>query len=231
MNPNYNRPQKPEFKKITAEQIEDEIKNKISTISNEFQNGFNLIKKHPKSVTFFGSARTLEMEADYILARNLAKRIVTELPEYSIITGGSTGIMEAANRGAFEGGGQSIGLNIKLPHEQKINQYLTDTIEFEYFFTRKVCLSFSAEAYIYFPGGFGTLDELFEILTLVQTKKIDKVPIILFGSDYWNNLNNFIKETLLKSEKIDELDIDLYKITNNEDEVLDIIKNTPVNHF
>lgn len=228
MNPQYNRPHKPEYPTITLEELNKQISERLDVIDDEFKKGFEVIKKHQKSVTVFGSARTLESESDYILAKSLTKRIVEELPEYAVVTGGSLGIMEAANRGAFEGKGKSIGLNIKLPQEQDANEYLTEEANFDYFFTRKVCLAFSAEAYIYFPGGFGTLDELFEMLTLIQTKKIEKRPIILVGSSYWNNLDKFIKDNLLSGEKIDAEDINLYTITDNEEEIVDIIKNAPI---
>lgn len=218
---------KPEHKMLTLQDINDAIESKVNVIEGEFTRGFNFIKKYPKTVTFFGSARTPEDHEEYIGARDLAKRINEEL-SYSVVTGGAIGIMEAANRGAFESGGQSIGLNIELPREQHTNQYLTDSMEFHYFFTRKVCLSFSAEAYVYYPGGFGTLDELFEILTLIQTGKIEKVPVILVGSSFWNGLDSFIKENLLKGGKISEEDTDLYTITDNHDEILKIIKQTPI---
>lgn len=228
MNAKDNRPSKPEYEQLSLEKLNEEIENRIEKIGLEFKKGFDFIKAHQKSVTFFGSARTMETEADYVLAKNLAKKIVAELPDYTILTGGSMGIMEAANKGAIEGGGRSLGLNIKLPHEQAANEFLTESIEFDYFFTRKVCLTFSAEAFIYLPGGFGTLDELFEILTLIQTKKIEKRPVILFGRDYWNQLDKFIKENLLESEKISEEDVELYTITDDQDEVIDIIKKSPV---
>lgn len=228
MNAQNNRPQKPEYETITLEQLNREINERIDFIENEFRQGFEVIKKYQKSVTVFGSARTLESETDYILARSLTKKIAEELPEYAVVTGGSFGIMEAANKGAHEGNGKSVGLNIQLPHEQTINEYLTDSYDFYYFFTRKVCLAFSAEAYIYFPGGFGTLDELFEILTLIQTKKIEKRPVILVGRDYWHNLDKFIKENLLEAEKISPEDTDLYTISDNVDEILEIIRKAPV---
>ena len=145
-----------------------------------------------------------------------------------VVTGGGPGIMEAANKGAFEAKGKSLGLTIKLPQEQTTNPYITNEVSFNYFFSRKVCLSFSAEAYLFFPGGFGTLDELFEILTLVQTRKIEKVPIILVGNDYWTALDAFIKEHLLSKEMIDSEDITLYSISENEDEIIEIIRNAPV---
>src|SRR5690606_36408416 len=161
---------------VTIDELEEAIHNRISVIQKEFEDGFHFIKKHPKSVTFFGGARFDNTNPFYQQAVDLAKLLVKE--RYTVVTGGGPGIMEAANRGAQEGGGHSLGLTIELPHEQVTNQYVTDHVGFNYFFTRKVCLTFSAEAFVYFPGGFGTLDEFFEILTLVQTKKIPKVPII-----------------------------------------------------
>jgi uncharacterized protein (TIGR00730 family) len=225
---NENRPHKlVAVQPLTLEQINVDIKHRIGNITNEFQAGFDFIKTNTKSVTFFGSARTLENEADYQVARELGKRIATELG-YVVMTGGGPGIMEAANRGAFENGGKSYGLTIKLPAEQATNPYLTNNINFNYFFSRKVCMSYSAEAYVYFPGGFGTFDELFEILTLVQTNKIEKVPVILIGGEFWKPFDDFIRNTLLKSEKIDEVDLNLYTITDNLDEAMEIIKNAPV---
>lgn len=225
---NENRPHKlVAAEPLTLEEINAVIKHRIGNITNEFQAGFDFIKTNTKSVTFFGSARTLETEADYQVARELGKRIATELG-YVVITGGGPGIMEAANRGAFENGGKSFGLTIKLPNEQVTNPYLTNNINFNYFFSRKVCMSYSAEAYVYFPGGYGTFDELFEILTLVQTNKIEKVPVILIGSTFWKPFDDFIKNVLLPTEKIDAADVELYTITDNLDEALEIIKNAPV---
>jgi len=228
MNPQHNRPHKPSYEKITLEKLNKDNSERIEKVGEELRDGFDLIKKYEKSVTVFGSARTLESESDYIVCRSLTKKIVEELPEYAVTTGGSLGIMEAANRGAFEGKGKSLGLNILLPNEQASNEYLTDEVNFKYFFTRKVCLTFSAEAYIYFPGGFGTLDELFEVLTLIQTGKIEKRPVILVGKDYWNNLDKFIKESLLGAEKISPEDLDLYTITDDEEEIIELIKDAPV---
>ncbi len=136
--------------------------------------------------------------------------------------------MEAANRGAFEVDGNSFGFTIQLPKEQRTNPYLNKTINFDYFFTRKVSLTYAAEAYVYFPGGFGTLDELFEILTLVQTKKIVPVPIILFGSYFWNPLEKFITEFLVSKGKIDPRDMSLFTITDSIEEAVEIIKNAPI---
>jgi uncharacterized protein (TIGR00730 family) len=227
MNEN-NRPRKKEVAEpLTLAKINSDINNRIENITNEFREGFDFIKNQTKSVTFFGSARTIEDEKDYQNARELAKKIATEL-NYAVFTGGGPGIMEAANRGAFENKGESYGLTIKLPNEQVTNPYLTHNMDFYYFFSRKVCMSYSAESYVYFPGGFGTLDELFEILTLVQTNKIEKVPIILINSEFWKPFDSFIKNTLLASEKINDEDAKLYTITDDLNEAIEIIKNAPI---
>lgn len=215
------------IKPITLLEMSEAAKKRVALISKEFTNGFEFVKNYPRSVTFFGSARTKEGEPPYEKARALAGRIVSKL-HYSVITGGGPGIMEAANRGAFEAGGNSLGLTINLPNEQQTNRYLTDEENFHYFFSRKVCLSFSAEAYIFFPGGFGTLDEFLEILTLVQTKKIPQAPIILFGLSYWTPLEKFFREVLLSEKKIEEGDLDLYTITEDENQILEIIKKAPI---
>jgi uncharacterized protein (TIGR00730 family) len=136
--------------------------------------------------------------------------------------------MEAGNKGAYEAGGNSLGLTIELPHGQVTNRYLTDTVSFHYFFSRKVCMAFSAEAYLFFPGGFGTLDEFCEILTLVQTNKIAKVPIILVGVEFWTPLIEFFKNTLRARDMIDESDLELFTLTDDNDKILNLIKKTPV---
>lgn len=212
---------------LTLREINDRIEERVEHISEEFIRGFDFLKTCEKSVSFFGSARTKEGEDDYEKAKSLSNRIVNEL-DYAVVTGGGPGIMEAANRGAYEAEGKSIGLTIYLPMEQKTNPYLSSHMGFHYFFVRKVCLTYAAEAYIYFPGGFGTMDEFFEILTLVQTNKIEKVPIILFGSEYWKPLEDHIKEHLLKNKKVDRDDMNLFTITDDEEEVLEIIKNSPI---
>jgi uncharacterized protein (TIGR00730 family) len=136
--------------------------------------------------------------------------------------------MEAANRGAFENKGESLGLTIKLPMEQVTNQYMNRVLSFKYFFARKVALTYAAEAYVYFPGGFGTMDELFEILTLVQTNKIEKVPVILFGSYFWNPLKNLLVEQLEINGKIDQADLDLFVITDSIETAVELIKAAPI---
>lgn len=212
---------------ITLPEIEDEIKKRVSLIDNEFNRGFDFIKNQPKSVTFFGSARFHEDNPHYQKARRIAHLLARN--GYSVLTGGGPGIMEGANRGAFEAEGRSLGLNIKLPHEQVRNPYLTDSVDFYYFFIRKVMMTFSAEAFLFFPGGFGTLDEFFEILTLVQTNKIEPVPLILVGNEFWQNLNHFIhKEMFVNNKAVDEKEMNLYTITEDENLILDIVRNVPV---
>lgn len=220
MNKTY--PKKP----LTLKELNENIENRIEKIEDEFEKGFNFIKNCPSSVTFFGSARTKENDPEYKTCQELAFKISKEL-NYAIVTGGGPGIMEAANRGAYESKGKSVGFTIKLPMEQVTNKYLTDHVDFHYFFSRKVCLTFSAEAFVYFPGGFGTYDELFEILTLVQTKKIEATPIILFGKKYWKGFFKFVNKNLLGKDKIDKEDMDLFVITDSIDEAVEIIKNAP----
>lgn len=213
---------------ITFAKLNAETEARVSRIAEEFKNGFTLLESSVHSVTFWGSARTKPGEPDYERAERLAARIHKELG-YTIITGGGPGIMAAGNCGAYDAGGKSVGLTIKLPFEQVTNLCLTHHMDFQYFFTRKVCLAFAAEAYVYFPGGFGTLDELFEVLTLVQTKKIEPAPvIILYGKSFWKDLDWFLRKQLLKTEKIDAADLDLYTITDDEDEIIELIKKAPV---
>ena len=152
------------------------------------------------------------------LAGRLAKR------GFAVITGGSTGIMEAANKGAYEAGGASVGLNIRLSDTQSLNNYLTESLTFDHFFVRKTMLAFASEVYIFFPGGFGTLDEFFEIATLVQTKKINRVPIVLYGSEYWGPIMRQFEEQLLKKyAAIDAADLTIYKVVDSVDEAFDYI--------
>lgn len=227
--PSYKIPKKP----LTIEEVHAEScklpapDGRLNKINEEFKRGLAFIKQYPRSVTFHGSARFDDSHELYKKAQRLAFRISKELG-YAVVTGGGPGIMEAANRGATEAGGTSLGLNIELPTEQRINPYVRDSVEFYYFFSRKVALSFSANAYINFPGGFGTIDEFSEILELVQTKKIPPVPIILVDSAFWRPLDMYYKNTLFHDYKTINLeDTELYKITDDEDEILEIVKNAP----
>jgi uncharacterized protein (TIGR00730 family) len=189
----------------------------------ELRQGISEVSRFDRSVTCYGSARLREGSTYYEKARRITHRIASELG-YTVVTGGGPGIMEAANRGAFEAGGNSVGLSIRLPHEQSSNPYTTVEIPFYYFFTRKTSLSFASEAYIAFPGGFGTFDEMFEILTLVQTGKVPPVPIIFVGTEFWQPIDTVIRQVLLESPA----DVSLYTITDDEDQILDIVKNAPL---
>lgn len=205
----------------------DDVCQRMGRVTEELEAGLRLVTGIKKSVTFWGSARFKEDNVHYKQARRLGARLAEE--GYTIVTGGGPGIMEAGNRGAHEAGGRSVGLNIELPFEQVLNPYTTDSFGFHYFFTRKVTMAFAAEAYVFFPGGFGTLDEFFEILTLVQTKKLPKVPLICVGCDYWKHLDMFLKTELYDDHKaINKEDTDLYVVTDDEDEVMEIIKNAPL---
>ena len=215
-------------KKLSAQEINQNIHEHIEEISREFKNGFEELKKHPKSVTIFGSSHSTPASPHYRQAQELAYKIVKELG-YTIITGGGPGIMTAANLGAEEAQGNSLGFVIDLPSEQHKNAYLNTSVSFKYFFSRKAMLAFSAEAYVFFPGGYGTFDELFSIITLVQTNKIPRIPIILVGKDFWNAFKDFMKAYMLeKHHAIESADLDLFIITDNTNKVIDIIKTAPV---
>ena len=195
---------------------------RIFKIMSEFVEGFDIIRRYSLAATFFGSARTVPGDDSYQHATELAGRLAKK--GFAIVTGGSSGIMQAANKGAFDVGGASVGLNINLPDAQGYNNFLTDRFVFDHFFVRKVMLTYASEVYVYFPGGFGTLDEFFEIVTLVQTKKIRKVPIILFGKEYWEPLLSVIEATLYqKFANIDEDDMKLYTLVDTVDEAYDYI--------
>ena len=217
--------------KLSAKKIHKNIDEHIKEIVKEFQVGFKHLEKYPKSVTIFGSSHSTPHSPHFREAQELAYRIVKELG-YSIITGGGPGIMAAANLGAQEAGGDSLGFNIDLPHEQHINPYTNSSIHFKYFFIRKTMLTFSAEAYVFLPGGFGTFDELFSILTLIQTNKIPRVPIILLGGDFWNTFKSFMISNMLeKHHSIDNSDLELFTITDSVDKTMEIIKNAPVSNW
>ncbi|MFH1455257.1 MAG: TIGR00730 family Rossman fold protein [bacterium] len=212
---------------LTRKKMEEIIKKRKQISGMELEKGYDLIKKYPRSVSILGSARFKEDNIYYKKAQSLSYRIVKELG-YAVITGGGPGIMEAASKGAYEAKGASIGFVIKLPKEQSVNQYLTEYVEFEYFFGRKTLLYFATETYIYFPGGFGTFDELFEIITLIQTKKINGAPVILVGKEFWTPFLDLIKQKLaIENNTIDMIDTEIYKMIDSEDEIIDIIKKAP----
>lgn len=206
---------------------ETEIAARIDRIADEFRTGFDLLKKYGLAASIFGSSRCALGDVMYANAEQLAGELVKR--DFAIITGGGPGVMEAANKGAKDAGGDSIGLNILLPTEQSLNDYTTDSADFHYFFTRKVMLSFASEVYIYFPGGYGTLDELFEILTLVQTKKVQPLPVILFGKTYWEPLVRWMHESLLQEYRtISPGDLHIFRVVDSVDEAIEAIEELVV---
>lgn len=194
---------------------------RVFRIMAEFVESFETLSQVGPAVTVFGSARTKPSNKEYKATVRLSKALAQH--NFAVITGGGPGIMEAANKGAAEGGGLSVGLNIKLPHEQEGNPYANLPIDFHYFFSRKVCLAKYSSAFIYMPGGFGTMDEFFEILTLVQTRKIPRFPLILYGKDYWRGLFRWINSTLKKGRYISPKDPGLVTLTDDTDEAVEII--------
>lgn len=196
---------------------------RILKIMGELVDGFAMLKKYRLAATFFGSAReTLYDKRMYKDAEELAFKLSKS--GFAIITGGAEGIMGAASKGAHDAGGDSVGLNIKLPEEQGENKYLTDSYTFNYFFTRRVMLSFASEVYVFFPGGYGTLDEFFEILTLVQTNKIKRIPIVLYGQEFWAPLLSLIEDMLLKTQQtISKDDLDLFVLVDTVDDAYEKI--------
>ena len=194
---------------------------RVFRIMGEFVEGFDELATLTRGVSIFGSARTRVDDPYYKAAQETAAQLVRA--GYAVITGGGPGIMEAANRGAFEAKGLSIGCNIELPFEQNSNPYLTKGLKFKYFFVRKMMFVKYSLGFIIFPGGFGTLDELFEALTLIQTKKIRNFPVILFGKDYWEGLLMWIRDHALKEGKVTEQDLQMLPVTDSPAEVVRII--------
>jgi uncharacterized protein (TIGR00730 family) len=204
---------------------EDEYKTsdswRVFRIMSEFVDGFDTLATITRGVTLFGSARTPEDDPMYIAARETG-RLLAEAG-FEVITGGGPGIMEAGNRGAYESGEISVGCNIELPFEQQPNPYQNKSLSFKYFFVRKTMFIKYSNAYIIFPGGFGTLDELFEALTLIQTKKIRNFPVVLFGSQYWQGLLQWITSTMLHERYISEEDLNLMHLTDTPEDAVDFI--------
>lgn len=220
-NPTIQQPI-PVLPGIDADSVREEADARRGRIDAELDRGFEIINRYDNTVTIFGSARFTEDNVHYQKAREVAQAIANE--GYAVATGGGGGIMEAGNRGAHDADGHSLGFNIKLPHEQVLNPYTTESMPFRYFFTRKVILAYDAKAYVYFPGGFGTLDELFEVITLIQTGKMDTAPVILVGTEFWGGLDTFIKQHMLTGDQtISEGDEQLYTITDDTDEIVSLI--------
>jgi len=195
---------------------------RVLRIQSEFVEGFGLLAELPRAVSVFGSARTPRDHPHY--AAGVAIGAALAQAGYAVITGGGPGAMEAANRGASEAGGMSVGLGIELPFEQDLNEWVDVGIAFRYFFVRKTMFVKYAQAFVILPGGFGTLDELFEALTLVQTRKVTRFPVILFGTEYWSGLLAWIRSTLAGTGTINAADLDLITVTDDIGEVMSVIQ-------
>jgi uncharacterized protein (TIGR00730 family) len=201
---------------------------RVFRIMSEFVDGWQFITDYKNTVSILGSARFAEDNKWYQVARQLGELLAKA--KIGVVTGAGPGIMEGGNRGAYEAGGESIGIAIRLPFEQRVNPYITKSQPFYYFFVRKVMLFYTAQAYVFFPGGFGTLDEFFELVTLVQTHKIDResVPLILVGKDFWTPLTQYINDTVYeKYQAIDKDDMKLYHLVDTAQEAFDIIASSP----
>ena len=194
---------------------------RVLRITSEFVEGFDALAEVPSAVSIFGSARTLPTDPMYAKAEEMAAKLVDR--GFAVITGGGPGIMEAANKGACEAEGASIGLGIELPHEQGMNDYITLGINFRYFFARKTMFLKYSQGFVTMPGGFGTLDELFEALTLIQTGKVTQFPVVLFGVDYWGPLVDWIRNTLAEGRFVSPGDLDLFCVTDDVDEAVEVM--------
>jgi uncharacterized protein (TIGR00730 family) len=201
------------------EELPDELERHVQTIAREFRNGFEAVERIGRpAVTIFGSARVSERDPVYETARAVARRFGES--GWAVVTGGGPGVMEAANRGAKDGGGLSVGFNIELPHEQRGNPYVDLSLTFRHFYARKTMFVKAAEGFVVFPGGFGTADELFEALTLIQTGKVRNFPVILFGSDYWEELLTWVRNELLADGMISPEDLALLYVTDDPEDVV-----------
>ncbi len=194
---------------------------RVLRIQSEFVEGFGLLAELPRAVSVFGSARTPPDHPEYAIGRELGGKLAAA--GFAVITGGGPGIMEAVNRGAIEADGISVGLGIELPFEQRLNDYVDLGINFRYFFARKTMFVKYAQAFVILPGGFGTLDEMFEALTLVQTRKVTRFPVVLIGTAHWRGLVDWIQSSLVASGNIDPTDLDLLTVTDDVDEAVRII--------
>jgi uncharacterized protein (TIGR00730 family) len=202
---------------------------RVLRIQSEFVEGFGLLAELGAAVSVFGSARTRVDDPDYAAAEQLGAALARA--GYAVITGGGPGIMEAVNKGTSEAGGVSVGLGIELPFEQKLNDWVDIGLQFRYFFARKTMFVKYAQAFVVFPGGFGTLDELFESLTLVQTRKVTSFPVILFRSSYWSGLIDWLRETVVAAGTIAAHDIDLVHVTDDVSEIVDLIERAEAGRY
>ncbi|WP_326798335.1 TIGR00730 family Rossman fold protein [Streptomyces sp. NBC_01808] len=199
---------------------------RVLRMQAEFVEGFGALAEVGPAISVFGSARTAPESAEYARGVAIGKGLVDA--GFGVITGGGPGVMEAANKGALEAGGLSVGLGIELPFEQGLNRYVDLGVNFRYFFVRKTCFVKYSQGFVVLPGGFGTMDELFEALTLVQTKKVTRFPIVLFGSEYWGGLVDWLRKTVVDGGKAAERDLDLFHITDDVSEAVGLVtKETP----
>lgn len=220
----FTGPRIEEVLQAVPEGVEPE---RMQKIVEEFQRGFHFLRDFGLAASFFGSSRAKPRDRMYAEAATLAFLLAKE--GFAIITGGGPGIMEAANKGAVEAQGRSAGINIQLPREQRTNPYVRESVGFSYFFIRKVMLAFASDVYIFFPGGFGTLDELFELLTLVQTKKVQPIPIVLVDKTYWAPLLSWFEHNLFKKRgAVSKQDLNIYHVTDNAQEAFQLIENMVV---
>jgi uncharacterized protein (TIGR00730 family) len=209
--------------KTILEHVYGSVEEHVALIADELRIGFEAVDRIPRpAATVFGSARTLRTDEEYEQARACGRALAEA--GFAVVTGGGPGVMEAANRGAKEAGGFSVGFNIELPHEQDANPYIDFGIGFRHFYARKVMLVKAAEGFILFPGGFGTLDELFESLTLIQTDKVSQFPVSLIGVDYWHGLFDWVASRPLAEGKISPEDVDLVRITDDVHEAVDAVR-------
>jgi uncharacterized protein (TIGR00730 family) len=227
-HPEKSNPRATQDEQLLESPRPDEFKRsdtwRVFRIMGEFVEGFDELATVTRGVSIFGSARVKPDTPYYDAARETAALLARE--GFAVITGGGPGIMEAANRGALDAGGLSIGCNIELPFEQKPNPYQTRSLSFDYFFVRKTMFVKYSTAFVIFPGGFGTLDEMFEALTLIQTHKIKNFPVVLYGSEFWNPLLSWVREGLFPGGMIAEADIRLLHVTDSPHEVVEIVVNS-----
>jgi hypothetical protein len=197
---------------------------RVLRIQSEFVEGFGLLSEVPRAVSVFGSARTKEDSPEYAAGEKLGGALARA--GWAVITGGGPGVMEAVNKGASDAGGVSIGLGIELPFEQSLNDWVDVGVNFRYFFVRKTMFVKYAQAFVVLPGGFGTMDELFEALTLVQTRKVTSFPVVLYGSEYWGGLLDWLRSTMLTHGMINEVDLDLIHLSDDIDEIVEIVQRS-----